>query len=88
MGNPNLATTAEVKLTFPVTVDGETYNTLTVRRSRVSDNMFAQKQPGGDFEKGIAMMARLCSVPPEVIHELDDLDAEKVQDAINSFRGR
>lgn len=88
MSKPNLAASTKVPLQFPVTLDGEAFKELTVRRSRVGDNLWAQKQGGDDFEKGIAMMARLCDVRPEVIHELDDLDAEAVQGAINSFRGR
>lgn len=87
MGNPNLATKVTVTLDFPFEVDGTSYLTLDMRRPKVADNVAAQKQKGGDFEKGIFMLARLCDVPPEVIHELDELDAAKLQDELNSFRG-
>lgn len=88
MGTPNLNKSETVKLEFPVELDGTNYAELTARRPRIADNVWADKQKGTELERGLAMLARLCDVPPEVIHELDDLDAERLQDKVNSFRGR
>lgn len=81
------AVTADVKLEYPVSVDGAEYGKLTMRRPKVSDNQWAADQKCSDMNRGIKLLARLCDVPPEVISELDEFDATKLQEQLDSFRG-
>lgn len=81
------AITEDVPLKYPVTLDGETYKTLTMRRPKVADNQWAANQKCSDMDRGIRLLARLCGVAPEVISELDEFDAIKLQEQLDSFRG-
>jgi len=83
----DLSATATIKLDFPFDADGQAFTELTMRRPKMKDNHAIQKMKGSDFERGVSMLARLCDVAPEVIHELDELDANKLQEQLNSFRG-
>ena len=76
-----------IPLEFPIELDGETISSITIRRPKVADTMWARKQRGDNVEQNVAMLARLCNVTPEHIAELDEYDAEKVQEQYNSFRG-
>jgi hypothetical protein len=82
-----MSVTAEVHLDFPITVDGETFDKFTMRRPKVSDNLWAAKLKGSDFEKGVSLLARLCGVAPEVMAELDEFDAGRLNDQLEAFRG-
>lgn len=79
--------TADVDLAYPITMDGENISKLTMRRPKVKDTVWMRRQSGDEFEKGMAMMARLCNVSPEHIHELDEVDAAKVSEQYEAFRG-
>lgn len=85
--NKDMRPEVEIILDFPVTLDGETHKTLTMRRPKVSDTLWAEKLKGGDFDKIVKTAARLCGVTPEVMAELDDVDMKKVDDQYASFRG-
>jgi hypothetical protein len=84
---PDLRPQADITLDFPVDLDGDNFSTLTMRRPKVKDTRETQRKGLSDFEAGLEMMARLCNVPPEVIAELDEIDAGKVQKQLEAFRG-
>ncbi|MGJ4942491.1 phage tail assembly protein [Bradyrhizobium sp. HKCCYLS1011] len=84
---PDMRLTADVKLDFPVTVDAVAYNKLTMRRPKTKDSIKAAKFKGHDADRGILLLADLCGVAPDVIQELDELDAKKLGDQLEAFRG-
>lgn len=77
---------ADIPLAYPIEMDGQKLDKLTMRRAKLGDTVWMRKQAGDDFEKGLKMMARLCNVSPEHIHELDEVDAQAVQEQYESFR--
>lgn len=79
--------TAEVTLDFPVESDGKTYTTLTMRRPKTKDSLKAAKFKGHDADKGILLLSDLCNVSPDVIEELDEIDAMKLGEQLDAFRG-
>lgn len=81
-------TEVEIKLDFPFDFDGATVDSLTMRRPKVRDSLKAKKAKGDDMERGLALIADLCDVPPEVLLELDEVDLEKVQGQYLAFTGR
>lgn len=78
--------TTEIKLQFPVTVDGQEYTALHMRRCKVKDRRAAAKQKTAE-EQEIALIANLCEVPPNVIDELDTVDYTKLQGMLAGFFG-
>ncbi|MHC2398975.1 hypothetical protein ACVMGC_003519 [Bradyrhizobium barranii subsp. barranii] len=78
---------AEITLDFPFEVDGKTYKTLTMRRPKTKDSLKAAKFKGHDADKGILLLSDLCNVSPDVIEELDEIDAKKLSDQLDAFRG-
>ena len=78
--------TTEIKLQFPVTVDGQEYTALQMRRCQVKDRRLAAQNKTAE-EQEIALIANLCEVPPSVIDELDAVDYAKLQELLSSFFG-
>jgi len=85
---PDLRPEAEIELQFPVEVDGVTYKALTMRRPKTKDGLAASKFRGNDAERGIFLLARLCNVAPNVIEELDEIDAMALDAQLRAFQGR
>ncbi|WP_311276176.1 phage tail assembly protein [Methylobacterium sp. WCS2018Hpa-22] len=77
-----------IKLDFPVTVDAMEYKELTMRRPKTKDSIAASKFKGSEAERGIFLMAKLCNVSPDVIEELDEVDANKLGEQHKAFTGR
>ena len=82
---PNPPEPVRTPLRYPVTVEGETYDALTMRRAKARDSLAAEKGGGIDAEKEIRQFSNLCEVPPEVIEELDLHDYKQLQDVYRSF---
>ncbi|NYG46347.1 MULTISPECIES: phage tail assembly protein [Bradyrhizobium] len=78
---------AEITLDFPFDVDGKNYTSLTMRRPKTKDSLKAAKFKGHDADKGILLLADLCNVSPDVIAELDEIDAMKLGAQLDAFRG-
>lgn len=74
-----------IKLKHPITLEGETYTHLTLRRPKVRDMLGADKQGGSDAEKEIHIFANLCEVLPLVIEELDLADYQALQGVYQGF---
>lgn len=75
----------EIVLDYPVTVDAERYDRLSMRRWKVADRLRVHKAGGDDADKEIRMMADLCGVSQQVIMELDGADYDKLVSAYKSF---
>lgn len=74
-----------IKLDFPVTVEGQEYKDLTMRRPKVKDMKAAEKTSTDDSDTETMLFANLCEVPPAVIDELDMIDYAKLQDQYRVF---
>ncbi len=79
-------TTTTITLKFPVTVAGNEYKTLDMRRCKVRDRRLAGKKATAE-EQELALIANLCEVPPEVLDELDSVDYKQLQDVLSGFFG-
>ncbi len=75
-----------VNLDYPVTVNGEAYSYLMLRRSKVKDRLLVAKLSDlTDEEKEIRFFANLCNVAPDVIQELDEVDYKQLSEGYMSF---
>lgn len=80
-----MSTATEIVLDFPVTVDSERYDRLSMRRWKVADRLRVHKAGGDDADKEIRMMADLCGVSQQVVLELDGADYDKLVAVYKSF---
>jgi hypothetical protein len=78
--------TVPIPLEFPVTLDGQVIDSLTMRRPKGRDSIKASKMKGGEFEKGLALMADLVGLPIEHFVELDEVDIEAIQTQYTRFK--
>jgi hypothetical protein len=73
-------------LQYPVTVAGQEYKKLTMRRPKVKDDLAAQAQAKSEGEREAFLFAILTGVPPEVIRELDQAaDYARLQEEYQGF---
>lgn len=79
-------TGARVELEHPVVVGGETISTLAMRRPKVRDERDARRMAGeDDGDREIVLLANLCEVAPQMLHELDLADYRRLQEAYLGF---
>lgn len=78
---------SNIKLKYPVNVDGVSYTELNMRRSKVKDRLAVTAMKCSDEQKEITLFANLCEVPPKVIEELDETDYTSVQKVYLGFFG-
>lgn len=76
----------EIKLKYPVMVDGTEYAVLHMRRCKVKDRRMAAKQKTAE-EQELTLIANLCEVPPAVLDEVDAADYEQLQEVLRGFFG-
>ncbi|MCR9529231.1 phage tail assembly protein [Vibrio alginolyticus] len=76
----------EVKLAYPVELNGQKIEVLNLRRPKVRDQLIADKQNKNDADKEVHLMSLLAEVEPAVIQELDMEDYTEVQKVIVGFR--
>ena len=75
-----------IKLNYPIQADGQTYNKLSLRRSKVKDRLaVARMKNTSDEEKEIRFFANLCEVTPSVIEELDEADYKQLSETYMDF---
>lgn len=76
----------EIKLDFPLDVNGAKVNALHMRRPTLRD-MKAAQRIGKDnpVETEALLFANLCEVPPGEFDEIDMVDYEKIQEAYTDF---
>ncbi len=75
-----------IELKYPVKVDGQSYEKLSMRRSKIKDRLLVAKmKTTSDEEKEIRLFANLCDVAPSVIEELDEADYSNLQKVYLGF---
>ena len=75
-----------IELKYPVEVTGQSYDKLSMRRSKIKDRLLVAKmKTASDEEKEIRLFANLCEVEPKVIEELDEADYSSLQKVYLGF---
>lgn len=77
----------KITLDYPVNLPPHPpVNELTMRRPKVKDELEAKRGRLDEGEIEIALFASLTGQAPEVIHELDLIDYDKLQETLRDFR--
>ena len=79
--------TAKIELDFPIEISGVQVKHLVMRRPKVRDELAFSKSKADDADKAINLMASLCEVEPEALHELDSADFAKLEAQLLDFKG-
>ncbi len=80
---------ATVTLTYPITVNGTSISSITLRRPKVQDIKAASRQGSGvDEETETALIANLSGLAPSDIDQLDFADYLAVQEVLKGFQAR
>lgn len=75
-----------ITLTYPVTVAGQEYKSLTMRRPKVKDDLASHAEGKTEAEREVILFAALCGVPRDVIRELDQAaDYARLQKEYEGF---
>ena len=86
----------KIDLKYPVTIDGKTYDSVTMRRAKAKDmrvvDEFSEQLTGKDNGAGaisasIALIATLSDTPLNVVEELDNVDFVRIAEHLGSFFG-
>jgi len=75
----------EIKLDYPIRIEGVEVKALKMRRSKVRDMLAADKATGSEAEKEVTLFANLCEVSTETIGDMDTADYQKLQEAYSGF---
>ena len=78
----------EIVLDHPVEAQGATVTTVSMRRPRVADQLAAEKTPGGDGAREVALFANLCQVAPDTIRAFALSDYLEMQRVFRDFLSR
>jgi hypothetical protein len=79
--------TAKIELDFPITISGVEVKHITMRRPKVRDELAFSKSKADDADRAVMLMASLCEVAPEDLHELDSADFAKLEQQLLDFKG-
>jgi hypothetical protein len=74
-----------IKLDYPLTIDGKQVSELSVRRPKVKDQRNAEKAATDNAGQEISLFSALTGINPEDLEELDMADYTKLQQAYSSF---
>ncbi len=83
-----LPDTVEIVLDHPVEAHGATVATVSMRRPRVADQLAAEKAPGGDGAREVALFANLCQVAPDTVRAFALSDYLEMQRVFRDFLSR
>ncbi len=75
----------DIKLTYPIQVNGVEVDTLKMRRAKLRDRLAVDKQLVSDGEKEVNLIANLCEVAPTDLDDIDMSDYKKLQDTLSDF---
>ena len=78
----------EIRLDHPVEAHGATVDRVSLRRPRVADQLAAEKTPGGDGAREVALFANLCQVAPDTIRAFALSDYLEMQRVFRDFLSR
>lgn len=76
---------SSVPLAFPITYDGRTIDSVTLRRPRVGDSLAAQRNAASPAELEIQLMALLTGLPISAIELIDMQDYTALQQALKDL---
>ena len=76
-----------IKLQYPVKVDGATVNEISLRRPTVKDMRVARITGKDDAAQEINLIANLAQITTEAVESIDMADFVKVQKALAGFFG-
>ena len=76
-----------ITLTTPVSFNGKTVTTLTLRKAKVKDLEAAEmaRKEGRDFSSMVALVASLADVPVGVVREMGADDLTLLSEALPDF---
>lgn len=77
--------TTTITLDHPIEIEGETIQTLTMRRPRVRDDLAKERGGTSAAAQEVQFFADLCGVKAAVIKELDLADYAKLGSAYTGF---
>lgn len=78
--------TAKIELDYPIEISGVQVKHLIMRRPKVRDELAMAKSKADDADKALQLIASLCEVAPEDLHELDSADWAKLEQQVADFR--
>lgn len=78
----------EIRLDHPVEAHGATVDRVSMRRPRVADQLAAEKTPGGDGAREVALFANVCQVAPDTIRAFALSDYLEMQRVFRDFLSR
>ncbi|KAA5603245.1 phage tail assembly protein [Roseospira marina] len=74
-------------LTVPITVDGRTLSTVTLRRPKVGDLRRMDRAGSGDLDKTLWLIGSLADLTPAEVDELDARDLATIGEVVAGFTG-
>lgn len=74
-----------VSLEYPITVNGQEIDRLSLRRPRVGDQMAMRKHSKDEAAQEIFLFSALAEVSPADIEKLDMKDYQKLQEVYRGF---
>lgn len=80
--------TAKIELATPLKISGVEVNHLIMRRPKLRDRLAAQKVAPDDADMIVHLVASLCEVPVEELHDMDGYDWNKVEAQVQAFLDR
>lgn len=75
----------DIELTKAIKIDGVEVKALRMREPTVADQLAMDKTGGSPADQELTLVAMLCMVKPEDLHQLTLRDYKKVQAALVGF---
>ena len=79
--------TPKIDLTYPISHEGATISSVTLRRPTVSDVMSVNREGGGPAEVELRMVSVLSGLSAEAVGKLDMQDYAAVQQVLRGMIG-
>lgn len=73
-----------IRLQYPFTLGGVTYDELTIRRPKMRDIKRSERHKE-DLNKSLNMIADLAEIAPEVVEEMDPVDFAAISEVVGDF---
>jgi len=77
-----------IDLLVPVTVQGRTLTSVTLRRPKVGDLRRMDKVKGSEMERTLHLIGQLAELSPAEVDELDAADLATLGDVVTGFTAR
>ncbi len=74
-----------IKLQFPIESEGQTIETITLRRPKARDLKKMENGKGGEIAKSIDLIANLAEIPPSAVEDLDAADFQAISGVVAGF---